>query len=102
MTDAKSSTKGFDPNTFSALHLNIRSMKKNFENVKEFLKNLRVNFIATFLSETWRESQEESQKSNYILSGKKHFYQYRQYGRGGGVCVFLWKNRFIAKLDKIR
>ena len=69
MTEVKSSLTGFDPNTFSVLHLNIRSMKKNFENFKEFLKNLSVSFSAICLFETWCKSKEESQNSNYILSG---------------------------------
>ena len=69
MTEVKSSLPGFDPNTFSVLHLNIRSMKKNFENFKEFLKNLSVSFSAVCLFETWCKSQEESQNSSYILSG---------------------------------
>ena len=34
MTEVKSSLASFDPNAFSVLHLNIRSMKKNFENFK--------------------------------------------------------------------
>ena len=46
MTEVKSSLASFDPNAFSVLHLNIRNMKKNFENFKEFLKNLSVSFSA--------------------------------------------------------
>ena len=69
MTEFKSSIKGFDPNAFSVLHLNIRRMKKNFENFKEVLKNLSVSFSAICLSEAWCESKEESQSSSYILSG---------------------------------
>ena len=65
MTEVKSCLTSFDPSACSVLHLN-RNMKKNFENCKEFLKNLSVSFTAIFLSETWCESQEESQ--NYILS----------------------------------
>ena len=61
-------------------------MKKNVENFKEFLKNFSVSFSAICLSETWCESQDESQNSNYILSGYNFFYQYRQYRKGGGVC----------------
>ena len=68
MTEVKSSLKGFNSNSFSVLHLNIRSMKKNFKNFKEFLKNLSVSFSAICLSETWCESQEESQNLNYFLS----------------------------------
>ena len=57
MTQVKSSLKGFDPNAFSGHYLNVRSMKKNFENFKKFLKNLSVSFSAICLSETWCESQ---------------------------------------------
>ena len=56
MTEVKSSLASFDPNAFSVLHLNIRSMKKNFENFKDFLKNLSVSFSAICLSEAWCES----------------------------------------------
>ena len=73
MTKVKSSLASFDPNAFSGLHLNIRSMKKNFENFKEFLKNLSVRFSAICFSETWCESQDESQNWNYILSGYNVF-----------------------------
>ena len=89
LTEGESSLASFDPNAFSVLHLNIRSMKKNFENFKEFLKNLSVSFSAICLSETWCESQDESQNSNYILLGYNFFYQYRQYRTGGGVCIFV-------------
>ena len=100
MTEVKSSLASFDPNAFSVLHLSIRSMTKNFENFKEFLKNLSFSFSAICLSETWCESQDESQNSNYILSGYNFFYQYMQYRRGRGVCLFV-KESFCCKLDKI-
>ena len=64
-------------------------MKKNFENIKEFFKNLSVSFSAICLSETWCESQDESQNPNYILSG----YIFFIIGIGDiaeeEVCVFL-------------
>ena len=73
MTEVKSSLVSFDPNACLVLHLNIRSMKENLENFKEFLKNLSVSFSAICLFETWCESQDESQNSNYILSGYNFF-----------------------------
>ena len=96
MTEVKSSLASFNPNAFSVLHLSTRSMKKNFENFKELLKDLSVSFSAICLSETWCESQNESQNSNYILSGYNFFYQYRQYRRGGRVCLFV-KESFCCK-----
>ena len=100
MTEVKSSLASFDPNAFSVLHLNIRSMNKNFENFKEFLKNVSVSFSAICLSETWFESQDESQNSNYILSGYNFFIIIGNIAEEE-ECVFLLNNRFVAKLDKI-
>ena len=88
MTEVKSSLKGFHPNNFSDLPLNIRSMKKNFENFKEFLKNLGVSFSATCLSETRCESQKEAQNSNYILLGYNFFVSVGKISEEE-VCVFL-------------
>ena len=61
MNEVESSLTNFDPNAFSVLHLNITGMKKNFKNVKEFLKNLSVSFSAIWFSEKWCKSQDESQ-----------------------------------------
>ena len=99
MTEVKRSLANFDPNAFSVLHLNIRSMKKNFENFKEFLKNVSVSFSAICLFETLCESQDESQNSNYILSGYNFFISIANIAEEE-ECVFLLKNRFVAKLDK--
>ena len=38
--------------SFSVLHINIRSMQKNFEKSQEFFKILKLNFSAVRLSET--------------------------------------------------
>ena len=100
MTAVKRSLARFDPNTFSVLHLNIRSMKKNFENFKEFLKNLNVSFSVICLSKTWCESQDELQNSNDILSGYNFFMSIGNTAEEE-ECVFLLKNRFLAKLGKI-
>ena len=100
ITEVKSSLANFGPNDFSVLHLNIRNMKKNFENFKEFFKSLNVSFSAICLSKTWCESQDESQNSNYILSGYNFFISIDNIAEEE-ECVFLLKNRFLAKLDKI-
>ena len=40
-------------NTLSVLHLNIRSMKKNFKSLKLFLSNFNSDFSIICFSETW-------------------------------------------------
>ena len=43
------------PDTFSGLHLNIRSLRKNFEHFKELYKTLNLKFIIVCFLETWAD-----------------------------------------------
>ena len=51
--EANNKLKSFTSETFSILHLNIRSMNKNFEALREFYESLDTNFSIICLSETW-------------------------------------------------
>ena len=64
-------------------------MKKNFESFQEFFKDLKFNFSAICLSETWRESIDATKNSNYKLNGYRSFHQIRNEHKGGGLCIFL-------------
>ena len=75
--------------SFSVLHINIRSMQKNFEKFQEFFKTLKFNFSAVCLSETWCDSIDSTKNSNYRLHGYKSFHQTRDGRKGGGLCIFL-------------
>ena len=90
MTEVKSSLASFDPNAFSALHLNIKSMKKNFENFKDFLKNVSVLVLFVFLKHGVNHKM--NHRTRIIFYQAIIFYQYRQYRRGGGVCLFVKKS----------
>ena len=50
----------------SVLHLNIRSINKNFENFKMFLSNLNFSFSTICFSETWLNDSNVD-NSNYEL-----------------------------------
>ena len=41
------------PNLFSVIHLNARSIPKNFDNFLTFLENVEIQFTAIGVSETW-------------------------------------------------
>ena len=73
---------------FSVLNLNIRSMRKNFENLKILLKNLNFNFSVICLTETWCQNGDEL-NSIYFLYGYNSIHQTRKNGIGGGVCIFI-------------
>ena len=54
-------------NQFSILHLNIRSIKKIFENFKLFLNSINFTFSVIFLSEIWWDDLATIQKSLFEL-----------------------------------
>ena len=76
-------------NSFSVLHVNIRSMQKNFEKFKEFFKTLQFNFNAICLSETWCNSLDSTKNSNYRLHRYKSFHHTRDGYKGERLCIFL-------------
>ena len=60
---------------FSVLHLNIRSIKKNFENFKLFLNSINFTFSVICLSETWWDYLATIEKSLFELPSYNSMYQ---------------------------
>ena len=56
--EVKDNLENFQQKPFSALHLNIRSMSKNFESFWELLDPLCFTFSAICLLETWCQPHE--------------------------------------------
>jgi hypothetical protein len=76
--------------SFSLLHVNIRSLQKNFENFKEMLTNIQNSFKIICLTETWCREENILKDSNYQLPNYSVIYQMRSENKGGGgVCIFL-------------
>ena len=48
-----SSSQSLLKNSFSVLHINIRSMNKNFEKLHEYLSHVKGNFSIIAFTETW-------------------------------------------------
>ena len=55
--EARNFIHTFEKNSFSALHINIRSLSKNFENVKHLLSTLNCEFKIICLAETWNQEE---------------------------------------------
>ena len=55
--ETKSKLSCCDNKSFSILHLNIRSFKKNFDKLVNFLDTLSFNFKVSCVSETWCSSE---------------------------------------------
>ena len=64
-------------------------MKNNFESFQESFKDLKFNFSAIYLSETWCESVDATKDSNYKFKGYRSFHQIRNERKGGGLCIFI-------------
>ena len=90
--DLKNNFQSFLKDSFSVLHLNIRSMNKNFESFKEFYSKIKFKFSIVCFSETWVDGIPFSKNSNFQLSGYKVLHQTRKNRKGGGVCVFVHEN----------
>ena len=67
----------------SVLHLNIRSMEKNFESFKLFLSNFNFDFSIICFSETWLDDSFSLFQSSYELPNINVFIKL-SYGKGGG------------------
>lgn len=66
-------------------HLNIRSIRKNFDEFVLYLNSQQTKYEIIVLSETWINSNEETR---YSLPGYNMLAQPRD-GRAGGVAVYL-------------
>lgn len=74
---------------YSVLHLNIRSMSKNFEKLKMFLKSSKNFFQVICLTETWCNNSRL--ENSFTLPNYVAFHQPRGNNKkkGGGICIFV-------------
>ena len=70
------------------LHLNIRSLQKNFDSLLNLLMTLKFEFKVICITETW--CSDNSMNHNlFELPQYKSIHQVRRAGKGGGIAVFL-------------
>ena len=71
---------------FSILHLNIQSIKKNFESFKTFLSSLDFTFGIICFSETWCDDLDNF---IYDLPSYTSTHQKRRVRKDGGVSAYI-------------
>ena len=76
-------------NDFTILHINARSLYKNFENIKNYLMNFSKPFNIIALTETWGD---EDKGMLFELEGYKFLYLNRSGKTGGGVAIYIDRN----------
>ena len=75
--------------SFSILHLNIRSLKKNFDGFKLFLSSLNFEFRIICFFETWLDDSALACESLYKLSHHNSVHQLRGHSKGGAVSIYI-------------
>jgi hypothetical protein len=77
---------------FSLIHMNARSLNKNFDNVSNYLDTLIHTFSVVGITETWLTDSAPilPHLQNYTLHQKS-----RHHSRGGGVALFV-SNKYTS------
>ena len=78
--------------SFSIFHLNIRSLNKNIDNLRNLLSLLKGHFKVIVLTETWC-GDTASKNSLFQIPNYNVIHETRKDDRqGGGVCIFIRKD----------
>ena len=72
--------------SFSILHVNLRSIPKNFDSFLNYLHTLTFSFTIIAVTETWLST---NNSDNYGIPGYNLVSICRDGKRGGGVCIFI-------------
>ena len=99
--DFSGNFKDFTENSFSVLHLNIRSLNKNFESFAELYKSLSFKFSIICFSETWSNDENLDKNSLFQLEGYSLLHENRKYRRGGGVAIFVHESLCYTKRNDL-
>ena len=109
MTKSNFQTSYFQPNEvkprlwstqylekLNVLHVNIRSIKHNFEKIKALLEECELVCNIICVPETWRSNTELQNNSNLSLTGfdSVPYKRSKKSKRGGGVLIIIRKNLF--------
>ena len=86
-------------NSFSVMHINIRSLKKNFEELKLLLFEMKFQFKIICVTETWCHIEDIK---NFQLPNYTAIHQVRNSKNvGGGVCIYIHNSLMIKQLEKL-
>ena len=85
--------------TVSLLHLNCRSLRKNFQNVENMLNNIKIKFDVVAITESWLSSTDDL--NLYKINGYEIEYMHRLNKRGGGILIYVKQNIKSTKLTNL-
>ena len=80
---------------FSIIHLNIRSIRSNYNRFKLFLSTINIQFDVIAIGETWLDDHDQT--DDYPLEGYTCIIQHRPAREGGGVCIYIKDTKYSFK-----
>ncbi|XP_065675816.1 uncharacterized protein LOC136092023 [Hydra vulgaris] len=87
-------------NNFTIIHINIRSINKNFDKLKHFLIDCNYSFSMICLTETWCSDESIQNNSNFQIPNYKLLSSERKaYKKGGGIATYV-RNDQVIKVRK--
>ena len=85
-----SSSQNLLKNSFSVLHINIRSMNKNFEKLCAYLSHVKRNFSVVAFTETRCSDDKVDKNSLWQLPNYTAIHQIRNNSQnGGGIALYV-------------
>ena len=75
--------------SLSIFHINIRSLNKNFETLKNIFAELSFEFKTICITETWCHPYSENDNL-YNLTNHTSMHQMRKHVRARGMCMFIY------------
>ena len=76
---------------FSILHLNVRSLNKSIDNLRDFLTSLKGKFSVTVLTESWCD-ETANKNSLFDLENYNSVHKTRKNKKRGGICFYIHKS----------
>lgn len=78
---------------FNILHVNCRSIRKNFDGLIRMLKQIKMQFHCIVVTETWLNDNDNMEF--YNIDGFKINFVHRTFGKGGGILIYI-NNEFSS------
>ena len=95
-----SSSQNLLKNSFSVFHINIRSVNKNFQKLREYLSHANGNFSIIALTETCCSDDKTGKNSIWQLPYYTPIHQIRNSDQKGGAIALYVHNSLNYKIPK--
>jgi hypothetical protein len=83
-------------NLVNYLHMNIRSINKNFDQFICYLNQCETKFHVIVLSETWIT---DDSQCGFLIDGYRTIYKKNRYTKSDGLCLFIQNEIDFVMLD---